>query len=260
MVTVDREKCVGCGLCVKDCNQRRLVLREGRAEIKGACFLCGHCVAICPRGAVSIPEYDMADVEEFPASAAALNSDTLLRAIKFRRSVRDFQAREIGRETLERLVQAGRYAPTANNTQGCRLIVVQKELPAFREMIWQGIGRELKGGRSDWALPFKAFYQEHEEDPARDYLFRNAPAVLLIAAEQNIDAALAAANMEMMGVSMGLGFLYDGYLRRAAANIPGVCQWLGADGKAIEACALMGYPEVVYQRTAPRRAADAVFL
>ena len=96
-------------------------------------------------------------------------------------------------------------------------------------------------------------------DSKQDYLFRNAPAVLFIASEANIDAGLAAQNMELMGVSLGLGFLYNGYLRRAAEMNPQVLDWLGVGEKKIEACALLGYPDITYKRTAPRRAADDDF-
>jgi nitroreductase len=38
-----------------------------------------------------------------------------------------------------------------------------------------------------------------------DYLFRNAPAVLYVAADSAVDAALAAQNMEMAAVAQGAG-------------------------------------------------------
>ena len=65
MIVVDTEKCIGCGLCQKDCPAEKIVVREGKAEWSFGCIQCGHCVAICPKGAVSIPEYEMEDVEEF---------------------------------------------------------------------------------------------------------------------------------------------------------------------------------------------------
>ena len=60
------------------------------------------------------------------------------------------------------------------------------------------------------AQAYQGFYEAHMADSKQDYLFRNAPAVLFIASEANIDAGLAAQNMELMGVSLGLGFLYNG--------------------------------------------------
>lgn len=84
--------------------------------------------------------------------------------------------------------------------------------------------------------------------------------MLFIASESNIDAGLAAQNMELMGVSLGLGFLYNGYLRRAAEMNHEVMEWLGVGKKRIEACALLGYPDITYKRTAPRRTADVILL
>ena len=64
MVEINRNACTGCGQCIRDCIAKNLSLRAGKAEVSGTCILCGHCVAVCPANAVSIPEYDMADVEE----------------------------------------------------------------------------------------------------------------------------------------------------------------------------------------------------
>ena len=65
MVTIDSNLCMGCGMCAADCIGKNILIEDGKAVVKKECFLCGHCVAICPVGAVSIPEYDMEDVEEY---------------------------------------------------------------------------------------------------------------------------------------------------------------------------------------------------
>ena len=198
-------------------------------------------------------------VDELSREQAGLDSDRLLKAIKYRRSVRRFKQKPVSSGDLDMLVQAGRYTATAKNMQDCRFIFVQKELEILKTLIWDGIGRILDSPAPGPAQAYQGFYEAHMADSKQDYLFRNAPAVLFIASEANIDAGLAAQNMELMGVSLGLGFLYNGYLRWAAEMNPEVLDWLGVGEKKIEACALLGYPDITYKRTAPRRAADVIF-
>lgn len=76
MVEINRNACTGCGQCISDCIANNLFLREGKAEVSGNCILCGHCVAVCPLNAVSIPEYDMGDVEELSREQAGLDTAT----------------------------------------------------------------------------------------------------------------------------------------------------------------------------------------
>ena len=53
MYKVDIEKCIGCGLCIKDCFVKDIELIDNKANIKNErCMKCGHCVAICPKGVV----------------------------------------------------------------------------------------------------------------------------------------------------------------------------------------------------------------
>ncbi|QGY41761.1 4Fe-4S dicluster domain-containing protein [Pseudodesulfovibrio cashew] len=55
-LTLDRDTCVGCGLCTEVCPQRVLRVREGKAEIIDfdACMECGACVTNCPVSALSV--------------------------------------------------------------------------------------------------------------------------------------------------------------------------------------------------------------
>ena len=95
MVKVNQELCVGCGACTEDCLAFNILLDGDKASVKGECIECGHCVAMCPTGAVSIEGYDMDDVEEYDASTFEVNPSNLLRAIKFRRSIRFFKNEKV---------------------------------------------------------------------------------------------------------------------------------------------------------------------
>ena len=65
MIQIHQERCIGCGLCAKDCIAANIRMTEGKAHVLGECLACGHCVAICPQYAVSIPEFDMADKKSY---------------------------------------------------------------------------------------------------------------------------------------------------------------------------------------------------
>ncbi|MGV8152481.1 MAG: DUF362 domain-containing protein [Candidatus Nanoarchaeia archaeon] len=49
-------KCIGCGVCLKNCNAKAIKLINGKAKISNElCEGCAMCIAVCPRNAVSIP-------------------------------------------------------------------------------------------------------------------------------------------------------------------------------------------------------------
>lgn len=262
MAKIDREKCIGCGLCAADCIALNIELKDKKAAVKDECLQCGHCVAICPMNAVSIPEYDMDDVEEYAAEDFQLDPAKVLHAIKFRRSIRSYQNKRVPNEKLKLLAQAGRYSATAVNNQGSYFVFVQENLDELKDRVWEYIDGIEKKEEKDVAadlVPYIRFNRRRKADPADDYLFRNAPVVLFITSDWPLDAGLAAQNIENLAVSLGMGALYNGYLARIVEADEEVKKWLGIDGKPVKACMLLGYPARKYIRTAPRKEPNIIW-
>ena len=51
---IDRQRCVGCGICASACPFGGISVQNGTAETNAACTLCGTCVELCPAEALSI--------------------------------------------------------------------------------------------------------------------------------------------------------------------------------------------------------------
>lgn len=262
MVEIQKDLCIGCGACAKDCPGHAIKIEEGKAEIKRDCIHCGHCVAICPVNAVAIPEYDMEEVEEYDPDTFTISPENFLHAVKFRRSIRDFKEQPIEKEKLKRILDAGRYTATAKNLQECRFIVLQDELKEFKELMWKempNILAELKENAPDYARAFELFYLRHQKNPEQDTFFFNTTSFLVIASQNPLDGGLAAANIENMAVAEGAGVLYSGYMMRVIESSPVLKEWLGIAEIPVSCCMLLGYPAVTYKRTAPRKKSEVVW-
>lgn len=56
IITIDDEKCNGCGLCVPDCPEGALRIIDGKARLVSDLFCdgLGACIGTCPEGAISV--------------------------------------------------------------------------------------------------------------------------------------------------------------------------------------------------------------
>lgn len=262
MVVIEEEKCIGCGMCVQDCPAEKIEIRNGKAVYIPKCILCGHCVAVCPCNAISIPEFDMSEVEEYSSDTFTVSPENYLHAVKFRRSIRNYRASLVEQEKLEKILQAGRYTPTAKNRQSVRFIVLQNELEEFRKILWNEIPsltERMKDELPHYAMMFKLMYRNWKKNQEKDPLFFNAPVCMILASKNQLDAGLAAANMENMAVAEGMGVLYSGYLQRIIEASPLLKKWLDIEELPVGCCMLAGYPAVTYKRTAPRKKADIIW-
>lgn len=256
MITIDEARCTGCQTCVADCISHNIEVREGKAHVLGDCFQCGHCVAICPEGAVSIPDYPLSDVTPYDEATFAVSTRNLVNAFKFRRSIRQFDERAVSMADLHVLMEAAAHTPTAKNTMACRFVFIQDSLAAFKSLIWGELEAALAAGDS---TPIDKETLEHmvalRKASAEDFLFRTAPAVMLVQAPDALDAGLAASAIEMTAATLGLGVLYNGYLRRVIEASEAAAAYTDSSfgEKPLHACLLIGHPAVTYRRCAPRR-------
>ena len=254
MVSIDQEKCIGCGKCVKDCFFQVISMEEGKTKVSAECFDCGHCVAICPANAVTMGGYPMEEVKEYD-DTCKMDAENLLHFMQFRRSVRQFKKGPVPMEYMENILEAARYTPTAANRQDVSCILIRENLEEFRRIVWEGLGERLKKGTPDpYAYRMQMFYDAYQKNHADDRLFCGADICMVVLSEWPVNGTLAMTSMELMAQAQGVGVLYSGFLQRIILDTPKAMEFLGLDGtKTLGTVMLFGMPAVTYCRTAPRK-------
>lgn len=245
-IVIDKEKCIGCALCVNDCPNACICLKEGKAQAgEAGCIECGHCYAICPQGAVRMTDYECEDEPVVPMTA--IDSDTLLAAMKSRRTIRCFMSKEVEEDKIRKILEAGRYCPTGGNSQTVSYTILGSR-QAEAEEICVGIFR--KGQKI--SAPFLKFLKRIKITDS--YFFKGAPLVIVVSGKNDVDASLASSYMEIMAESLGLGVLYSGFFKICASVSVKLRRILELPkGHKVVTCMVIGYPAVKYQRIVPRK-------
>ena len=268
---VDKEKCIACGMCVKDCIVRDIEIVDNKAEIKNEkCFKCGHCIAICPKDAVSSDVYDMNEVKPYNKEEFDISPDNLLNFIKFRRSTRHFKDKDVEKEKLEKILEAGRFTQTGSNSQNVSYVVVKDSLDKLKEITLETLnasGKHILDNLNESNIMYKPYaemwvrmYDAYKMNPKNDSVFFNAPAVILVVSDSEVNAALASSNMELMTNALGLGTFFSGFLVKASENNKEIKNLVGLEeNQKIVTCMVIGYPSVKYQRTVPRNEAKVTW-
>ena len=268
MFNINRDKCIACMQCIKDCPTQVISLVEGKAEINNTgCIKCGHCVAICPVEAVSTDDFDMNEVIPYDKETFSVDPENLMNFMKFRRSVRRFKDKEVEKEKILKIIEAGRFSQTSTNNQDVSYIVVTDRIDELKGLVHESLKKKgdyilanLSPETQHLERYAKAWVRMHEMykvDPKKDRIFFNAPLAILVKTNTPINGGIASAKMELMVDALGLGTFFCGFLIAALKDSKELLDFFGVkDSNEIISCLVIGYPDVKYQRTAPRKKAD----
>ena len=78
IITIDKEKCNGCGACVEACHEGAIQMIDGKAVLvrEDYCDGLGDCLPVCPTSAISFEEREVAQYQCPPASSADEKKDS----------------------------------------------------------------------------------------------------------------------------------------------------------------------------------------
>lgn len=253
IIEVNKDLCIGCGLCKNDCPVNNIVMKDKKAVIKDQnCIKCGYCVAICPKAATTMIGFDEPSIEF--TKQPTLDSNELLMAIKARRTIRKFKNKEVPLEIVEQIIEAGRFTPSAKNTQNVSYVVLGENKGKYEEIAVK-LFRRIKPIASIWMKDAK------EVTIDDNFFFKKAPIVIMVVTKDKVSGSLAASNMALMAESCGLGVLYSGFFSEVVNHSPKLRRLLNLERKDhVVTTLVLGYPDVKYRRTAQKETANVNYL
>lgn len=278
-ISIDNDKCTSCGLCIKECIQG--IFKDAGSEIivhrPDFCYLCSHCVAVCPTDAIEHSAMDAAQIERLgplPENAAS----TYRHIIRLERSVRNYKDRPVPREIIEDLLDTARYSPSAHNDQNVKYTVVtdrdllkrisKKMMGRFAKLLGLGempgvrfalnIFKDIKPVKGINSYLENSDFYKSQIEGGRDFIFYDAPVLILLhakpAAFVRDNCLIAATNIANHASSQGLGTCFMGILIITAKFDRKLRNRLGIPpGEKLYTALVCGYPEYNFQKTVSRK-------
>ena len=287
---IDKELCIGCGLCVIVCPLDTISMQDGKAVVTGSESLsCGHCAAACPEGAIrvnaidkSILTYKTFKEDERWLKHGDFDTSQLVRLMRSRRSCRNYTETPVERKVLEDLVKIGITAPSGTNVQGWTFTILPSRgavvflanqvacyFKELNNMAEKGLLRLLMKltGNKELDFYYKNYYETVKEtlseweNSGRDRLFHGATSAIMVGYKPGAtcpaeDALLATQNILLGAHSTGLGSCLIGFAVSAIKRDPKIKLTVGIPAdETIYAVIALGWPDEKYYSLAGRKPA-----
>ncbi len=188
-----------------------------------------------------------------------------LELIKKRRSIRKYQYKQISKEALKQILEAGIYAPNAGGGQRSMIVAIQNKDLADK------IGR-LNIGKFDRSKLAGGYVSKEQpsniDDPTIKSGFYNAPTVCIIFAQKNFlysipDAFCCAENMAIEATELGISSCIVARGEETFDNDTGkelLKSWNIPENMIPRCFVLLGYCNGEYPKEKPRKAGRTLII
>ena len=266
LFTIDQKKCKRDGMCAKECPAQIIILTEKDAfptlmeNSEESCINCGHCVAVCPHGALTLSTMPLAECPSIQHKLLP-GAGPIRQLLMARRSIRFYKNRVVAHDLLEELIDTARYAPTGSNKQQVQWMVFENPLEVNRvaSMVID-FARLMLPLTTDETMAKSMERKIAAWDKGIDLILRGAPHLIVVHSQTDLpfaeaDCVIALTYLELYAYTKGLGTCWAGYLTAAANFHEPLIQAMGLpQGHKCFGAVMLGYPQYKYTRIPTRNA------
>ncbi|MCW4006715.1 MAG: nitroreductase family protein [Candidatus Bathyarchaeota archaeon] len=176
--------------------------------------------------------------------------NSVLEAIKNRRSVRLYESKPVPKDVLKAIIEAGNQAPFTSMTraQPWRFVVVEN--PEFRQKLFETAfpvwKQSIEGMKQVAPDLYEMAMSIHDAlDEPKDPVYYSAPAIVFVIGPEGsaVSCALACENMMIAAQSLGVGSCYVGFGAMVKANPEVASEFELKEKEEIHGPILLGYPK-----------------
>ncbi|NOX32691.1 MAG: 4Fe-4S dicluster domain-containing protein [Deltaproteobacteria bacterium] len=261
---VEAEKCNRDGICAAECPFKIIELKDKDSlpvPVEGAesiCINCGHCVAVCPAGALTHAKISPEDCTPMNPEWK-FSPEQTEHFLRQRRSQRTYKNKKVVRETLTRLIKMASYAPSGHNRQpvSWRIIYEKNEMESFTNHVADWMRFMIKE-QPDFARSMHMDMVVGAWEAGVDVILRDAPHLIIAhgpKADPTVPAActIAMTYLELAAPSLGLGGCWAGFFNAAAMFWPPLQKAMDLpEGHGCFGSFMIGEPKFKYRLMPPR--------
>lgn len=237
MININTSLCSKCGRCQRVCPAFIPVIKKGeepRLHNIEVCISCGHCVDVCHTGAYEHSAFPKEKIHLVKRDILP-SPESVMELIRSRRSNRTITATPIPQKSLDMILEAARYAPTAENSQQVNLHLITDDVMLYNIekanlRFFMRLARFMSLPPIKWVLKpwLRKLYDEIPTLLTMNKEFKqglrpsicNSTALLVFSTPKRYafgsqDCNLAYQNASLMAEALGVSQIYMGFVQTA---------------------------------------------